>query len=140
LPWSLELIERFEELWDWDSLSRNEGLPWSLELIERFEERWHWGKLSRNKSLPWSLDLIEHFKEWLDWGAFSWNEGLPWSLELMERFEARWNWEYLFARNRDLPTLRPADIVAIMEFNKARADIPQPPCYDIESFQDDIDF
>jgi hypothetical protein len=31
------------------------------------------------------------------------------------KFEARWNWEYLFARNKDLPTLRPADIVAIME-------------------------
>lgn len=33
--------------WDWDRLSRNEGLPWSIELIERYESRWNWFTSSR---------------------------------------------------------------------------------------------
>jgi hypothetical protein len=58
---------------------------------------------------------------------------LPWSLKLIERFEARWDWDRLSGNESlHLPTLRPADIVAIMEF---KADIPPPPSYD-----DDIDF
>jgi hypothetical protein len=36
------LIERHERSWDWATLSGNEGLPWSLELIERYEGRWAW--------------------------------------------------------------------------------------------------
>ena len=34
------LIQRHESSWDWEQLSGNEALPWSLELIERFEDRW----------------------------------------------------------------------------------------------------
>ena len=43
LPWSLELIERYEDRWYWQSLSENETLPWSIELIERYEDHWQWG-------------------------------------------------------------------------------------------------
>ena len=32
-----DLIERFNDRWDWYLLSKNELLPWSIELIERFE-------------------------------------------------------------------------------------------------------
>ncbi|WP_262967075.1 hypothetical protein [Methylobacter psychrophilus] len=116
LPWSLELIERFEDRWGWNWLSENKGLPWSLELIERFEERWCWIGLSMNKALPWSLELIERFEERWHWDVLSKNEGLPWSLELIERFEERWCWMALSPNESlHLPTLRPADIVAIME-------------------------
>jgi hypothetical protein len=51
LPWSVELIERFLDEWDWNSLSRNEGLPWSLELIEHFKDRWHWTNFANNARL-----------------------------------------------------------------------------------------
>jgi hypothetical protein len=121
-PLSAEMLKRFEMQWDWDGLSWNEGLPWSIELIERFEERWDWGGLSENEGLPWSLELIERFKERWNWGGFgvglSKNKSLPWSLELIERFEERWywDWEELFKNaTLHLLTLRPADIVAIME-------------------------
>ena len=69
LPWSLELIERFEDRWDWGGdgllgpgLSANEALPWSFELIERYEDRWDWEDLSGNEALPWSLELIERYE------------------------------------------------------------------------------
>jgi len=40
LPWTLELIERFDAGWDWEALSDNAALPWSLDLLERFAGRW----------------------------------------------------------------------------------------------------
>jgi hypothetical protein len=46
LPWSVELIERFEDKWNWYYLSENKSLPWSVELIERFEDKWEWNYLA----------------------------------------------------------------------------------------------
>ena len=89
---------------------------------------------------PLDGDLIERFVDAWDWEFLSWATPLPWSIELIEYFVEQDVWNPLFAPFKDLPTLRPEDIIAIMEFNEARADIPQPPSYDIESFQDDIDF
>ena len=42
-------------------LSQNKFLPWSVELIERFTDKWEWTLLSSNGSLPWSLEFIEKF-------------------------------------------------------------------------------
>ena len=109
LPWSLELIERFRDRWNWvvGGLSANESLPWSLELIQRYEHRWNWGGehgvddsgLSGNESLPWSLELIERYEDRWGWGnegvperSLCSNEALPWSPELLERYADRWNW------------------------------------------------
>ena len=97
------LIQRHESSWDWEQLSRNEALPWSLELIERFEDRWKLGRrtdrdgLSGNSALPWSLELIERYEDRWDWGQLSANTALPWSLELIERYEDRWHWKSHFS-------------------------------------------
>ncbi|MEO5607344.1 MAG: hypothetical protein ABIR13_07175 [Polaromonas sp.] len=92
LPWSLELIEHYEDRWCWTELSKNATLPWSLGLIERFEDRWNWRGLSENEVLPWSLELIERFENRWDWKSLSENQTLPWSLDLIERFEDHWCW------------------------------------------------
>ena len=103
-----ELIERFEDRWEWGPLSLSEALPWSLELFERFEDRWEWGMLSANQALPWSLKLIERFEDRWDWGHGGFDSALPtltalpWSLRLIERFEDRWEWGMLSA-NQALP-------------------------------------
>ena len=136
-PLSTDMIVRFEKWWNWDELSKNKELPWSLELIERFEDRWDWRNLARNESLPWSLELIERFADRWNWWSLSWVESLPWSFELIECFDNASHDkndipEHVFAMFKDLPTLRPEDIVAIMEFNEARA----APSQDIGSFQD----
>jgi hypothetical protein len=74
LPWSIELIEKYEDKWNWSILSWNEALHLSIELIEKFKERWDWNNLSRNESLPWSIELIEKYK-WY-WSCLSINEAL----------------------------------------------------------------
>ena len=82
INWSVELIEKYKDQWDWFYLSRNTSLPWSIELFEKYKDQWdwEWGGLSSNKSLPWSIELIEKYKDqwhW-DWGGLSWNESIHW--------------------------------------------------------------
>ena len=55
INWSVELIEKYKDQWDWFNLSRNTSLPWSIELIEKYKDQWHW-----------------------DWGGLSWNESIHW--------------------------------------------------------------
>ncbi|MBF4102925.1 hypothetical protein INT80_11950 [Gallibacterium anatis] len=55
-------------------LSWNQALPWSIGLIERFEDRWVWRRLSENEALPWSIDLLEKFKYKWYWLDLAFNE------------------------------------------------------------------
>ena len=54
-----DLIEQFADHWDWGRLSLNTVLPWSLELIKRFEDRWIWEaqldyySIRSNKEVRW---------------------------------------------------------------------------------------
>jgi hypothetical protein len=50
------------------SLAANTALPWSIELIERYVDRWNWFALTEINSLPWSTELIEQFAHRWGWG------------------------------------------------------------------------
>jgi hypothetical protein len=123
LPWTEELIARFEDDWNWGDraewdnppddwleylprssysggLSSNEGLPWSERLIDRFQHRWHWDWLSLNNALPRSIDLINRFSERWNWALLSYNH--PWTIEVIERFSDRWSWVNL-SHSQGLP-------------------------------------
>ena len=78
INWSVELIEKYKDQWDWEELSWNTSLPWSIELFEKYKDQWDWGGLSRNTSLPWSIELIEKNKDQWDWRELSWNESIHW--------------------------------------------------------------
>lgn len=78
IPWSeevLEFIERHED--DWWLISLQRIRPWSMQLLERFEERWDWGGLSSNSSLSWSLEMLERFESRLNWKAVVVGRGFP---------------------------------------------------------------
>ena len=92
INWSVELIEKYKDQWDWFYLSRNTSLPWSIELFEKYKDQWHWRELSRNTSLPWSIELFEKYKDQWDWRELSENESLPWSIELIEKYKDQWDW------------------------------------------------
>jgi hypothetical protein len=111
LPWSEELIKKYEDRWDWSALSQNQSLPWTESLIEKYEDRWDWGALSGNESLPWSEALIEKYEDKWAWGDphryvlfdnLSMNEALPWSEALIEKYEDKWSWGAL-STNELLP-------------------------------------
>lgn len=110
-PWSIQLIEEYEEYWQWYGLSENEDIPWSIELIKRFKNRWYWACLSTNTKLPWSAGLIEKFKNYWTWNRLAKNESIPWSIELIENNLENWSEEYVcegdswrvLSSNRKLP-------------------------------------
>lgn len=101
--WSVNLIERFEERWAWRRLSCNETLPWSAKLIAAFAERWDWCALSGNPSIPWTSDLIAAFGEQWDWCALSENTTVPFDEALLQRFGDCWQWDIL----SENPAIRP---------------------------------
>ncbi len=51
MPWSIALIEKYKEKWDWNSLSHNKSLPWSIALIKKYKEKWNWINLTRNMTI-----------------------------------------------------------------------------------------
>ena len=103
INWSVELIEKYKDQWDWFYLSRNTSLPWSIELFEKYKDQWDWRELSENESLPWSIELIEKYKDQWDWRVLSKNESLPWSIELFEKYKDQWDWWGELSRNTSLP-------------------------------------
>ncbi|HQV39832.1 MAG TPA: hypothetical protein PLS92_12610 [Flavobacteriales bacterium] len=102
LPWSEALIARFEERWNWYWLSDNITLPWSESLLARFEERWVWQRLILNITLPRDESLLARFEKRWDWHVLSRRKTLPWSEALLERFSGLWDWQGL-SGNSSLP-------------------------------------
>ena len=116
LPWSEEIVARFEDQWSWGDttqwndpvweddprylpdvmwgdLSTNTGLPWSISFIERFQHRFDWRWLSMNRAMPWSIELVERFSDKWEWKLLSFLH--PWSPEIIDHFADRWNWDWL---------------------------------------------
>ena len=94
LLWSMELIEKFKDKWNWYDLSCNPILPWTVELFEKYKDKWNFHALSGNNSFPFSEKiLIQHEDKW-NWGSLSSNTSLPWSMELIEKYKYRWNWNF----------------------------------------------
>lgn len=104
-----ELIESNKEHLDWEGTSLDRSIPWSIELIERYKDKWEWGHeetdkdgrttitfgLTSNPKLPWSADLIRKFQDYWYWSYLSYSEFVPWSLELINEFEDKWDWSGL---------------------------------------------
>jgi hypothetical protein len=84
---TLELIDKYPRIWDWDNLSL---LPWSFEHIKKYEHKWNWGRLSSNKKLPWSDSFIETYKNYWSYGNLAQNESIPWTFDLIEKYQLDW--------------------------------------------------
>ena len=48
-------------IWDWEILSANEGIPWSIDLIDQYQNLLDWEQLVQNSSLPWSKNFYDQF-------------------------------------------------------------------------------
>jgi hypothetical protein len=63
INWSLELLQKYKDIWDWDFLSKNESIVFNEEIIEIFESKWDWSELCCNRGVKWDLNLIEKYKD-----------------------------------------------------------------------------
>lgn len=73
LSWSISLIKKYIDRWDWFLLCKNPAINWSEELIEEFKDYIHWNGLQSNQNLPWSLEFIIKHEADLDFNAISWD-------------------------------------------------------------------
>jgi len=46
-----QITDKYKGKSKWEKLSRDESLPWSIELIEKFENKLDWYWLSENEGL-----------------------------------------------------------------------------------------
>lgn len=84
---TLELIDKYPRIWDWDNLSL---LPWSFEQIKKYEHKWNWVRLSYNEQLPWSESFIDSFKDYWDYNYLAVNKSIPWTLDLIDKYNLDW--------------------------------------------------
>jgi hypothetical protein len=89
-PWSAAFLARNAHRLDWRRLSWNARLPWSIELLRRFESRWSWDHMSAN--LPWSEELIAPFAHRWNWRLLA--HWVPWTCALLDRFADRVVWAH----------------------------------------------
>lgn len=59
------------------TISSNEYMLWTPELIEKYEDKWDWDELSKNKSIPWTLKLINKYANKLSCSESIWNKLKP---------------------------------------------------------------
>lgn len=62
INWTLELLQKYKDIWDWDFLSKNESIVFNEEIIEIFESKWDWSELCCNRGVKWDLNLIEKYR------------------------------------------------------------------------------
>ena len=120
-PFSLEQIEKYRELIDWEELSNNLEIQWNEEVLSKFSDYLDWKNISGNKAIDWSIEKIERFKDKINWESFSkninvdwqniipiyyqkthWkeltsNESFPWTFENVQQFADKVDshWDYL---------------------------------------------
>lgn len=96
IEWTKELIEAFEESWNWKELCINPYIRWDIKLIEYFFYKIDFDSLSSNKYISWTIELIEAFEENWNWERLSGNPGLPWSFDLLKKYEDKWFWNVTY--------------------------------------------
>ena len=88
VPWSFQLIEKYDHMLNFGLLSHNHQIPWTIELLEKYFSRLSWIDLSLNRGVPFADEMIEHFYSSWDWGYISMNQSIPWTLPLFDKYKS----------------------------------------------------
>lgn len=87
VPWSVDLISKYENFIDFGQLSWNRSVPWTETLIEKYFDRWDWKGLSANDHFPWSEETISKYADFFDWDTIIFfNDNFPWSLSIAKKY------------------------------------------------------
>ncbi|MBF0649103.1 hypothetical protein IR083_09750 [Dysgonomonas sp. GY75] len=80
-------LEEWDTILDWEKVSLNKQIKWSVELIKKFSDRWNWGLLWLNQSvLCWDAELLDICKDKIHWELIVCNS-INWTRELQEKFK-----------------------------------------------------
>jgi hypothetical protein len=98
-PWNrdfdrLPYLRRFKGKANWGHISRWANFL-TDEIIEEFEESWDWEKLSSNPALPVSISFLERYGDRLSFPNLSAN---PACISLIQQYpDSRWSWGHVVA-------------------------------------------
>lgn len=95
IPWTIEILYEYKEVWNWSILSSSNYLPWDEKLIQKFKEKWSWYSLCKNESIPWQNNFIEIFYNYIEWEAICSNKSFPWTEILVEKYFEKIVWTSL---------------------------------------------
>lgn len=66
--WTIPMLQQFQNFLDWDTLSEHINKDsLTLELIEAFEDRWNWYNLSNNYDFILTDEILKKYANHLNW-------------------------------------------------------------------------
>ncbi|WP_319502492.1 hypothetical protein [uncultured Draconibacterium sp.] len=86
LLWTIEEIQEFKELLNFQILSKSKNVDWSNELILIFYEKLDFELMSKNQSISIDEFIINKFKKLWNFKSLSSNSNVKWSVELLKAF------------------------------------------------------
>lgn len=98
INFTIELLNKYENNWEWKYLIYNPSLPKSSQSIKKLNSilLWNSDGIRDNKNISLAEYLIEIYKNELPWIEISFsNSFFPWNENLIKRYRAKWDWKYL---------------------------------------------
>jgi len=91
-----ELLAKFENKWDWHSITENSQINYTdIAFIERFADKWNWRFICESGKLLLNSQVLKQFKEHLEWNLISSNNNIDFTVEIIQEFKTFWNWTAL---------------------------------------------
>ena len=97
--WSETLLEKFQDMVDWNEISENRNIRWTVSMIQKFKNRINWDFFSSTigeELLP--ENILETFKDKWNWHILSSNNHVPLSYELLDKYADLWDWGEIIDR------------------------------------------
>jgi serine/threonine protein kinase len=95
-PWSIEFISEYrDELMEHSyELSRNRALPWSMGLLQKFENVWDWKCICSIDGFPWTVEIFDTYRRRMVYSVnhhgeeifFDYLERSPQGMQFKEKF------------------------------------------------------
>lgn len=79
-----EILEEFESMLPWDTISKNSLFLPSVSVLKQFKDSLNWNILSRNLELD--FEILKEFKDYLDWKIVSKNSKIEFTLQKVKEF------------------------------------------------------
>ncbi|MEA4967858.1 MAG: DarT ssDNA thymidine ADP-ribosyltransferase family protein, partial [Bacteroidaceae bacterium] len=96
-----ELLAKFENKWDWQSITENPQINFSdIDFIQRFSDKWNWHFICESGKLKLNKQTLTQFKDHLEWNLISSNTNLDFTKEIIQEFKQFWNWTSLKENKR----------------------------------------
>ena len=91
-----ELLAKFENKWDWHSITENSQINYTdIAFIERFVDKWNWRFICESGKLLLNSQVLNQFKDHLEWNLISSNNNIDFTVKIIQEFKPFWNWTAL---------------------------------------------